>query len=133
MDLTPFQEKYRYGNNHHHQDIESLAAETFGQSIHDNWGVGLDRPQCGGGTGVLIFISRQDRAVYISRGGALNKILTNDRLQSNIIEQVMKPLLRQGQFAQASIQAMNEMIHYLESGPPSFWEKHAGFIMIFSF
>jgi uncharacterized membrane protein YgcG len=107
MDLSPFQAEYTHGS-HHHSDIESLAAETFGQSIHNKWGVGLHRPQCGGGT--------------------------NDRLQHKIIEQVMKPLLRQGQFAQASVQAINEILYYLQSaGPPSFWEIHSGAIMTLSF
>jgi uncharacterized membrane protein YgcG len=138
MDLTPFQEEFAQGSHHphQHQDIESLAAESFGQSIHNHWGVGLNLPpQCngGGGTGVLMFISRLDRAVYISRGSALENVLTNDRLQHNVIDQTMKPLLRQGQFAEASIQAIQAMMYYLQTaGPPSFWERHASSVLIFS-
>lgn len=113
------------------------AAEHFARSVHDAWGVGQVIPNCGG-TGVLLFLSELDRAIYISRGPALESILTDRRLDSVIDH--MKPRLRAEEYGLALVHAIQEIHAYLRSGKPQFWEQvdtfaaeYAGIFLIFGF
>lgn len=68
------------------------ATENFSIDLHNKWGIGASvegegGEQCtssseGMSTGILIFISVLDRSIYISRGSALKKILTDSKLSS---------------------------------------------------
>lgn len=97
---------------------EAWAAEAFATTLHDTWGVGYNTAK--GGTGVLIFLSIQDRVMYISRGGAIAPIVTDSRTD-RIIETV-KPILRKGQYGPALEQVIVLLSTYLEQGPPQGWE-----------
>jgi hypothetical protein len=52
--------------------------------MHDRWGVGTTSES--GGTGVLIFLSVDDRVVYISRGGSFDTLLRDSRIDTAIKE-----------------------------------------------
>ena len=106
MDLT----RFAYGD-----DKEMIAAEKFARYVHDTWGVGM-QSSCGG-TGSLLFLSKLDRAVYISRGQALDSFLTQYRID-RIIQQ-MRPLLKQDQYEKAILRGLEEIDHYIEEGPAS--------------
>jgi len=115
----------------------NAAAEHFARSVHDAWGVGQVIPNCGG-TGVLLFLSELDRAIYISRGPALESILTDRRLDTVIDH--MKPRLREEEYGPALVHAIQEIHAYLRRGKPQFWEKignlaaeYAGIFLIFGF
>ncbi len=118
MDLTAF----RFS-----KDRQSKAAEFFCRSLHDTWGVGNDVPSCGGGTGIVIFLSTSDRALFISRGRALDTILTDARLD-HIIEKNMKPWLRQEQYSEGLKETIHQLGVYLQKGPPSGGERIAKFL-----
>jgi len=95
------------------------AAEVFGRYVHDSWGVGIETESCGG-AGVLLFLSMADRAVYISKGAALDSYLTDHRLDSVIGN--MKEHLRAEQYDTAILSALEDILQYIQSGPPGFWE-----------
>lgn len=106
-----------FGKSRH---LEERAAEVFARYLHDKWGVGVETQSCGG-AGILLFLSRYDRTVYISRGAALEAYLTDTRLDR--IVDSMKPLLRSEKYHEAIIAALDDMIQYIHSGPPSVTER----------
>ena len=93
------------------------AARAMAMGIHDDWGVGTDAA-CGG-TGILIFLSVDDREIFISTGSAVQKILTDGRLD-NVISQ-MGNLLRRKEYGDAVLRGIDEMETYVKQGPPSDW------------
>ncbi|GKY93807.1 hypothetical protein MPSEU_000347900 [Mayamaea pseudoterrestris] len=95
------------------------TVEVFARSIHDQWGVGQSTT-CGG-TGVLIFLSVHDRAIYISRGDALKHLLTKRRLET--VMQHMKPELQQQLYATALVQAVWEIRNLARQGGATWWER----------
>jgi len=109
MDLSPFG---RY------DETQEKGARVFAQYLHDEWGVGV--PTSCGGTGVLIFLSDRDRVVHISRGAALEAVLTDRRLDRTI--EHMKPLLEKKQYGDAIVQAIKEMEFLIQLGEPA-WKE----------
>jgi uncharacterized membrane protein YgcG len=97
----------------------TAVAETFARSIHDKWGVGHESP-CGG-TGAVVFLAIDDRAMFISRGGALEPYLTDARLDAILRD--MRPMLRRHEYGGAVLRGVQELFRYVESGEPSVWEK----------
>jgi len=110
MDLVPFGDI---------GDVEERAAEVFARYVHDQWGVGMETDSCGG-AGILLFLSIQDRAVYISRGSALEAYLTDIRLDAIIAN--MREYLRAEQYDQAIIHALHDIMAYIDQGPPTAFE-----------
>lgn len=110
MDLTPF------GGD----DSKDRAAETFARYVHDDWGVGVETESCGG-AGVLLFLSIEDRTIYLSRGAALEGTLT-DRRVDGVIDN-MKDLLRSEEYDNAILQALQDMQQYIAEGPPTSYEN----------
>jgi hypothetical protein len=104
-----------------HQSDQDLTevAEAFARSIHDLWGVGMES-ECGG-SGAVVFLSVQDRAVFISRGRAMERFLTNSRLDSILDD--MKPLLRRQEYGSAIVVGLQEIQRYVKMGEPGFWEE----------
>jgi uncharacterized membrane protein YgcG len=99
-----------------HYDPELKGAEKFGRHVHDAWGVGK-QTVCGG-TGVLIFLSTLDRAVYISRGKALEPFLTKGRIEYVISS--MRSSLQEQNYGQAIIQALEKIDYILTHEKPVF-------------
>ena len=113
MDLTPF------GPPSNKRRAER-AAETFARHVHDDWGVGVKTHDCGG-AGVLVFLSIRDRAIFISRGQALEATLVDQRLDK-VIEN-MKELLRSQRYEDAILRALEDIRRYVELGPPTISEN----------
>jgi uncharacterized membrane protein YgcG len=102
------------------EDVDvTMVAETFARSIHDKWGVGYDSA-CGG-TGSVVFLAVDDRAMFISRGSALAPYLTDARLDAILRD--MRPMLRRQQYGEAVLRGVQELFRFVESGEPSFWER----------
>ena len=117
-----------YVNNEDLHDYIVSNGRRYAKYIHDFFGVG--RQTCGG-TGILLFISIQDRVIYLSISVGLNQILTQSRINS-IIE-LMKPYMRVGSYEDGVIRAIQAIEHYIVTGPPGFWEAHHDFIICFGF
>lgn len=92
------------------------AARDMAMGIHDDWGVGS--AACGG-TGILVFLSIEDRVIFISTGAAVQKVLTDGRLD-NVIAQ-MGDILRRKDYGEALLRGIDEMEIYVKQGPPSNW------------
>jgi uncharacterized membrane protein YgcG len=112
MDLSRF---YHY-KRHKREDP---AARAFGTHLHNHWGVGLDS-SCGG-TGILIFLSIHDRAIYISVGEGVKSVLTDHRL--NQVIRAMKPFLRNGNYSEALQTALDNVSIFVKSGEPNLREQ----------
>lgn len=114
MDLLP----YRSDNDGGHLD-EEVAAEGFARKLHDGWGVGQDTSL--GGTGVLIFLSVGDRVLYISRGGALDGVLKDSRIDEIINN--AKPALKQAKYAEGLMGAIENTVFFINKGVPTWSER----------
>ena len=91
MDLTEFS-----GN-------VDRGAESFCRTLHDQWGVGSAEKN----DGVVIFLSVEDRAVFISTGDGVK-----DRISRRAIESIigrMKPFLRKKDYGGALVNAIIEV------------------------
>ncbi|KAM3570318.1 hypothetical protein VYU27_007611 [Nannochloropsis oceanica] len=99
-------------------------AEGFARALHGMWGVGDLACQ----NGVLLFLSRVDRTMYISRGKGVENLLTDDR-----IDQVMsdvKGLLRGGDWDGGVLMAVGKVAEWVDMGPPGFWERWGGTVVM---
>jgi uncharacterized membrane protein YgcG len=103
----------------HDDDREEKAAKAFATHLHDTWGVGHKTSI--GGTGAFIFLSTHDRVIYISRGGALDNLLTDSRIDRIILG--LRPILKQGRYGDALLGCIEHLAHFLKQGEPTFWEK----------
>ncbi|TFJ86422.1 hypothetical protein NSK_002079 [Nannochloropsis salina CCMP1776] len=99
-------------------------AEGFARGLHDKWGVG----DAACHTGALLFLSRVDRTMYVSRGRGLEAILTDDRIDE-VMEEV-KALLRRGDWDRGVVTAVEMIGQWVERGPPGFWERHGGLVLM---
>jgi hypothetical protein len=68
------------------------SSKDFAKQVHDRWGVG----DAEAGTGVLLFISKTDREIFISTGAAARDRLTDAECEKVIL--TMIPLLRDERF-----------------------------------
>lgn len=106
------------------QGHATKAAEVFARYVHNSWGVGNE--VSAGGTGILVFLSELDRALYISRGAALEPVLTDRRLDY-VIQRVMRPILQQQRYGDALVSAVETLLAMVDSGEPGTYEKMADF------
>eukprot|EP01039_Chlorochromonas_danica_P002056 gene2056-2243_t len=74
-----------------------LASERFARGLHNRWGVGKEDKN----DGILIFLSIQDRLVYISTGNGVESKLSFEVIDQLI--QHMRPYLRKEKYGQALI------------------------------
>lgn len=113
-------------------DVEELAGQ-FATSLHNKWGVGqeiilIDKDgitggNCDGGTGVLVFMSIRDRIVFISVGGALSHLLTSDRID-HIIHNDMRADLNRANYELGLTKGIDAIAELLEKGEePSVFEQ----------
>ncbi|KAL3942638.1 MAG: hypothetical protein SGBAC_003210 [Bacillariaceae sp.] len=105
---------------------EEQVAEAFARGLHDRWGVGTDSES--GGTGVLIFLSVDDRVVYISRGSSFDVLLRDSRIESIVHD--VRPSLRQAQYADGLTLAVELIGDYIRKGEPDWKEKIWDYIKI---
>jgi hypothetical protein len=74
--------------------IDDLAKE-YAMHLHNSWGIGDPKQQ----NGLLIFLSLQDRVVFLSRGNGLSTQLNSIVIQLLISH--MRPYLQEGSYAKA--------------------------------
>lgn len=96
----------------------ATAARNKATAIHGEWGVGYQTP-CGG-TGLLVFLAIDDHQIYMSRGKALNDILSDDRL--TYIVGKMKPNLRDGKYGEGLELGVQLLTDYIMGDRPGFDE-----------
>lgn len=84
------------------QSVEKVS-ENFARQVHDAWGIGKK----GVNDGILLFMSIEDRAVYISTGSGVQRTLSSFAID-NIINH-MKPYLRRSQYGTAIEHAVAEI------------------------
>lgn len=96
------------------------AAQDFAQRVHNDWGVGHAQD----GTGILIFLSVQDRVVYISRGKAFDSLLRDSRIERIIGE--MRDLLQRQKYGDGLILGVDMVKYFLEKGEPDWKESILG-------
>lgn len=92
------------------QGGKETAIQSFAKRLHDNWGVG--NAQCQ--TGIVLFLSRAQRFMYVSTGAGAKNVLKNSFIDT-IIER-MKDKLRSNDFDGALIQAAEDVTRVLEKG-----------------
>ncbi|CAJ1934531.1 unnamed protein product [Cylindrotheca closterium] len=109
-----YQDDQDNGNN----PDEEAAAEEFARGLHDRWGVGIDGES--GGTGVLIFLSVDDRVMYISRGSSFDTLLRNSRIDSIIKD--LRPSMRQAKYGEGLVLAVELIGTYIQKGEPK-WDE----------
>ena len=93
---------------------DSLAAsERFARKLHDTWGVGDKTKQ----DGILVFLSIDDRVVYISTGSGVQFKLTKQVIDNLISD--MKPDLKLKEYGRA-LERVVTQISLTMSGKSSF-------------
>ena len=111
--------------------------ERFATRIHNELGVG----QCcdgnsigntGSSSGIVLFISVEDRAMYVSTSDGIQSILTSSRLNT-ILNHNMTPYLKRGDYHTAVSAFINAVEEYFISGPPSLWEQYIDLVTILGF
>ena len=85
-----------------------FASQLFARQLHDSWGVG----KADKNDGVLIFLSIEDRSVYISVGKGIISMLNRYVLDSVINH--MRPSLRSKNYGQAIERAILEIDYILK-------------------
>jgi len=116
-------------NNFYDDNYMIQQGKKIATSLHNHWGVG--HTQCNG-SGILLLLSIQDRIVYISTSKGLQQIITQQRID-HIIDEVMKPRLKEEAYSEAIIGAVQAIQKYMDQGPPSFFERHALMIIMSAF
>ncbi|KAL3908355.1 MAG: hypothetical protein SGILL_008514, partial [Bacillariaceae sp.] len=99
-------------------DVDMIV-ERFARDLHDAWGIGYQSQK--GGTGVLIFLDVHDRVIFISRGGALDKILTDSRVDTVIRD--ISSSMKQAKYHSGLSEAIDRIVSFVEAGEPNFWER----------
>lgn len=73
-----------------------VAAQSFAVDLHDKWGVGgVDGKE----NGILVFLSIEDRVVYISTGRDVKKIVTQRDIE--VLIAAVKPDLKRKDYGTA--------------------------------
>jgi len=103
------------------------AVKMFARTLHNEWGVGNS---CGRkSSGILLFVSIHDRSMYVSTSNGVQAVLTTERLEY-IMEQRMKPYLKNERYYKALESFVVSVEEYFESGPPSVLEQNAGLLIL---
>lgn len=92
--------------------LQGRSIEEYGYQLGRHWGIG----QKGKDNGALLLVSRDDRKVRIEVGYGLEDRLT-DAQSFLIINQVIVPAFRQGQFAQGINEGASAMLKVLGGDP----------------
>lgn len=93
-------------------DLQSYSIEDYGYQLGRHWGIG----QAGEDNGALLIVARDERKVRIEVGYGLEGRLT-DAAASTIINQIITPAFRQGNF-EAGIQRGTMAILQVLGGEP---------------
>lgn len=89
-------------------DLQGYAIEDFGYQLGRHWGIGQE----GDDNGALLIIAEEERAIRIEVGYGLEGQLT-DAASSTIINRIITPAFRQGDFSQGIVAGAEAMIQVL--------------------
>jgi uncharacterized protein len=95
-------------------DLGGADIESYSLSVAESWKLG----QQGKDNGVLLVVARDDRKMRIEVGYGLEGVLTDLRC-GRIVDSIMRPAFRAGDFGGGIASAVNEMIRMLEAEPES--------------
>lgn len=107
--------------------LEGESIESYGYQLGRHWGIGTALNN----NGVLLIIAKKERRIRIEVGYGLEAELT-DALAANIIQQVIRPAFRKGQFTRGIFQGTEAIIDAIEGtyqptkktkGEQPFWVK----------
>lgn len=93
-------------------DLQGFPIEDFGYQLGRHWGIG----QKGEDNGALLIVARDERKVRIEVGYGLEGRLT-DANASLIINRIITPAFRQGDFATGIVDGAEAMIQVLGGEP----------------
>ncbi|SFR64400.1 uncharacterized protein SAMN05216203_2103 [Marinobacter daqiaonensis] len=93
-------------------DLQGRNIEEYGYQLGRHWGIGQE----GEDNGALLIVAEQERAVRIEVGYGLEGQLT-DAASSTIINRIITPAFRQGDFAGGIVQGTEAMIQVLGGNP----------------
>jgi hypothetical protein len=110
-------------------DMVNDAAQIFARSLHDAW-FGNDNTNNNKNNAVLIFMSVQDRACYITAGTGVSQILPWWRLD-HVVGASIRPELRRGDYGTALVKAIHDLAHMLQVGPPTVSDRCHDFVARF--
>ncbi|MEH6564389.1 MAG: TPM domain-containing protein [Halopseudomonas sp.] len=98
--------------------LQGQSIERFGVELGRAWGIGQKDED----NGALLIIARDDRKIRIEVGYGLEGRLT-DAQSSTIINSIITPAFRQGQFEQGIVQGAGAMIQVLGGNPLAVAER----------
>ena len=97
------------------------AAQIFARVLHDAWWKDTGR----GETGILMFLSVQDRVCFISTGSEISLILPWWRLDHVVAS--MRSDLHHRDYGNALLHAIDDLSAMLEAGPPTLSDRFHDF------
>lgn len=108
-------------------DLQGYTIEEFGYLLGREWGIG----QKGKNNGVLLLVAKSERKVRIEVGYGLEGMLT-DAIASNIVQGVVLPEFRKGQFSEGISEGTAAVIQalagdYQEVERPASGDESGGF------
>lgn len=89
-------------------DLQGYAIEDFGYQLGRHWGIGQE----GEDNGALLIVAEEEREIRIEVGYGLEGQLT-DAASSTIINRIITPAFRQGDFSQGIVAGAEAMIQVL--------------------
>lgn len=92
--------------------LRGVPIEDFGYQLGRRWGIG----EKGKDNGALLIVARDDRKVRIEVGYGLEGTLT-DAISSSIINQIILPAFRQGDFNKGIVDGTSTMLKVLSGDP----------------
>ena len=93
-------------------DLGSATVEAYALRIANQWSIG----DAGRRDGVLMLVAPNDRKVRIEVGKGLQRTLTNAETQ-RLVDEVMVPLFRKGQYDAGVLAASQALIAKLRANP----------------
>ncbi|WP_043527623.1 TPM domain-containing protein [Litchfieldella xinjiangensis] len=93
-------------------DLQGQAIEDYGYQLGREWGIGQE----GEDNGALLIVAMEERQVRIEVGYGLEGRLT-DAQSSIIINQIITPAFREGDFARGIVEGTEAMVQVLGGDP----------------
>lgn len=97
--------------------LEGQTVEAYANQLFENWGIG----QKSADNGILILLAKAERKIRIEIGYGVERLLTDVEI-GGIVDFVMTPKLKKGEFYEAFNQAIDDIIS--ELGEVFKEEKH---------
>lgn len=133
IDINAILNEFRFYTFEDEESMTDDAAQFFASILHSQWfnddrnnvGPETQGRDCVGNikasSGILIFLSVEDRVCFISSGNSISYVLPWWRLEHVVTN--MKEKLRTQRFSDAIIGAISDISQMIEIGPPTFSEK----------